>query len=151
MTSMDALHALKKEFPETLKQCYGNITLACAKMGISRKTYYNWWHNDEAFKEECLEADIYAGDFVESKLLKAIGEDNITAIIFYCKTKLRKRGYIEMKEIEQSEKSIQYVITPQDNEIFKAQWLNDVADEVQKQMKILGIKKPELVEEIKNE
>ncbi|MBS0236051.1 MAG: hypothetical protein JSS50_01790 [Proteobacteria bacterium] len=39
-----------------------------------------------------------AADLVESALLKKIDEGNIIAIIFYCKTKLKHRGYTERVE-----------------------------------------------------
>lgn len=96
------LRNIKREFPKTLKDCMGIISTACNKVGIERKTYYNWRENDLKFAMLCDEAIEHTGDFVESKLLKRISEDDTTAIIFYCKTKLKKRGYVE--RIEQTGK-----------------------------------------------
>lgn len=40
------------------------------------------------------------GDLAESKLMMAINEGNLTAIIFYLKTKHKGRGYVEGQEIK---------------------------------------------------
>ncbi len=39
-------------------------------------------------------------DYVESKLFELIEEKNPAAVIFYCKTKLRHRGYVEKLEAD---------------------------------------------------
>ena len=90
----------KKEFIKFLNEAKGIISYACDKIGISRQTYYNWLQNDKKFAEEvevCSERTI---DLVESKLLSAISNDDITAIIFYLRTKGKKRGYVEKTERE---------------------------------------------------
>ncbi len=46
------------------------------------------------------DTQIDALDFMESRLLKAIDKGNVTAIIFYLKTKGKDRGYIEPQEID---------------------------------------------------
>ena len=85
-------------FLSALSDAAGNVSVACKSSGVeSRTTYYRWLQNPdfanaaEAIKDESI-------DYVESKLMKAISEDNITAIIFYLKTQGKKRGYIETTE-----------------------------------------------------
>lgn len=113
----------KKRFIEALKKSRGIISSACESVSMSRQTYYNWIDADADFKAAVDEIQESAIDFVESKLMEKIngvcftgskvtnGEDekNIytlppsdTAIIFYLKTKGKKRGYVEKTEIEHS-------------------------------------------------
>lgn len=92
---------MKKEkirFLENFKQGRGIISYACEKTGISRATYYNWINSDDEFKAACEDVDEAVIDVVESKLLSQINDDNLTAIIFYLKTKGKKRGYVEKVE-----------------------------------------------------
>ena len=88
----------QQNFLKALVDTGGNITAACMKTGIkSRQTVYGWMKN-EAFKAEVEAINEASLDYVESKLMTAIQNDNITAIIFYLKTKGKKRGYIETIE-----------------------------------------------------
>jgi hypothetical protein len=43
------------------------------------------------------------GDIVEAKILSGIREGNTALMIFYAKTKLKNRGYIERQEIESTQ------------------------------------------------
>lgn len=88
----------QKNFLKALEDVGGNIKAACMKSGIkSRNTVYDWMKKPDfkAAVDAINEASI---DYVESKLMTAIQNDNITAIIFYLKTKGKKRGYIETIE-----------------------------------------------------
>lgn len=80
-----------------------NISATCSALNISRQTYYNWLKNDEELKREIEDSTEAVLDNVESKLLSAINDGNMTAIIFYLKTKGKKRGYIERQEITGAE------------------------------------------------
>lgn len=89
---------LKKVYLAAYRQAKGNVTLACMSAGISRTTYYKWRDVDAKFKQECEDIEEEAIDFVENKLLGRINDNDTTAIIFFLKTKGKKRGYVEKVE-----------------------------------------------------
>ena len=90
----------KKNFIEALRNNLGHISNACESANISRKTYYNWIDKDKDFKEDVDHVQDSLLDLAESKLLENIENNENTAIIFYLKTKGKKRGYIEKQEVE---------------------------------------------------
>ena len=90
----------KKNFIEALRNNLGHISNACESANISRKTYYNWIDKDKDFKEDVDHVQESLLDLAESKLLENIENNENTAIIFYLKTKGKKRGYIEKQEVE---------------------------------------------------
>jgi len=89
----------KDRFIELLSNNLGNISATCRQTGIARKTYYNWINKDDKFKsrvDEIIEAQI---DLVENKLMEKIEAGDLTAIIFYLKTKAKHRGWSEKIEV----------------------------------------------------
>jgi len=100
----------KKELLIALENTLGIVSDACKLVNLSRSTYYKYYNQDEQFKADADDVNNIALDFVESKLYKLIGDENITAIIFYLKTKGKKRGYSEKIEIEQEINTIGTVI-----------------------------------------
>lgn len=92
----------KQAMLEALKSSLGNISIACEKVGISRQGYYNWLEQDKDFKFEIdnLSIEERALDFVEGKLFEQIKNGDRTCIIFFLKTKGKKRGYIENGTLE---------------------------------------------------
>lgn len=88
----------KKQFLDALRDGRGIITYACQKVGVSRQAYYKMKEKDEEFAKQVEDINEENIDFVESKLLTAINNEDITAIIFYLKTKGKKRGYVERTE-----------------------------------------------------
>lgn len=104
----------KKEILEALEKYNGIVSTACNNIGLARSTYYTWYNSDPEFKEAVDAIQEVAIDFVESKLMEKINGVRIagakgeiydvppsdTAIIFYLKTKGKKRGYVEKSEIE---------------------------------------------------
>jgi hypothetical protein len=90
----------QERFLKHFDESKGIISLACQKTGITRACYYKWMENDPKFKEKCEEVSEGVIDIVESKLLSAIDDEDTTAIIFYLKTKGKKRGYVERAEYD---------------------------------------------------
>ena len=93
-------YIVKKNLLEALEQSLGIVTTACKIVGCARSTFYKYYKDDQDFKASVDELENLTLDFVESKLHKQIENDNTTATIFYLKTKGKKRGYIERKEVE---------------------------------------------------
>ena len=91
---------VKKNLLEALEKSLGIVTTACKIVGCARSTFYKYYKDDQDFRDSVDELENLTLDFVESKLHKQIENDNTTATIFYLKTKGKKRGYIERKEVE---------------------------------------------------
>lgn len=92
-----------KELVATYEKKAANISATCAALGIDRGTFYNRRRANQELNKmlEAVEEGLI--DFAESKLLQAINEENLTAIIFYLKTKGKNRGYIERQELTGSD------------------------------------------------
>ena len=91
----------KEAVLQALSISYGVITTACQQAGISRETFYRYLKEDQEFKAKAEEMQEIALDFVESKLFDKIKAGDIIAILFYLKTKGKKRGYIEKVMLDQ--------------------------------------------------
>jgi hypothetical protein len=119
VVEMDTIDNRKKAVLDALEEHKGIVSVACRAVDMPRSTFYKWLVEDETFASEVKEIQEVAIDYVEGKLFEKIegvaatqrnGSDgepvvyNIppsdTAIIFYLKTKGKKRGYIEKQEHE---------------------------------------------------
>ena len=91
----------KKElFLKALESNLGNITQACKSANIGRQTYYDWINDDVEFEEQCKNVEESLLDLAEHRLLEKIDKYDTTSIIFFLKTKGKKRGYVEKQEFE---------------------------------------------------
>jgi len=89
----------KKLFLIAFERKACNVTAACKASGISRRQLYAWRKADQEFEAAFLEADEQDLDFTESKLKKAIVNDQGWAICFHLKCKGKKRGWVERQEV----------------------------------------------------
>lgn len=111
----------KKALIESLGRHKGIVSKACVEVGVDRGTFYQYWNNDDEFREKAADAQEIALDHVEGKLHELIDgvtmwdaergiyttAPNVTATIFYLKTKGKKRGYIE-RDTEQVNVNISF-------------------------------------------
>lgn len=65
----------------------GIVSYACSKVGITRRTFYRWLEQYSDFKEEVERIQKERSSSVEDKLLKAIANNNLQAIVFYLKNR----------------------------------------------------------------
>ena len=92
-----------KRFLRAIEGSGGNITVVCQRVGCARDTFMKAMDEHPELKHALYVAEEEFGDLVESKIAKHIKEDNITMTIFYAKTKLKKRGYIESTIIHEGQ------------------------------------------------
>jgi len=100
----------KKRVLKALVKSLGIVTTACKETDISTTQFYHWIKTDEEFKKDVESVGDVALDFAESKLLENIKEQKETSIIFYLKTKGKKRGYIEKTEVDTKVTTVQFAI-----------------------------------------
>ena len=98
----------KENMLKALEKSLGVVTTACKKANVGRRTFYDWLEKDPEFKKAVQEFQDVAIDTVESKLYDLIKEGNVTATIFYLKTKGKKRGEIAHEGVLES-KVIEWV------------------------------------------
>jgi hypothetical protein len=96
----DKSDILKENLLKALEKTMGIVTSACKKAKVSRKTFYEYYKNDPAFKEQVDDVKEIALDFAESKLMQSISNGSDTATLFYLKCKGKSRGYVEKSETE---------------------------------------------------
>jgi len=90
----------KKDLLDALERSLGIVSTACEKVGVDRKTHYNWMKDDPEYKEAVRAIEERTIDFAESHLHALIKDKNPAATIFFLKTKGKNRGYVERQEIE---------------------------------------------------
>jgi hypothetical protein len=73
----------------------GNLSLCAKALGIDRRTLDRWRKRYPELNTMMLDVEEGLLDLTESRLMQSINEGNLTAIIFYLKTKGKQRGYIE--------------------------------------------------------
>lgn len=89
----------KEDLLKALAANSGIVASACRAANVSRMTYYRYYNEDPEFREKAEDVKELQKDFAESLILKKMKEGDTTMIIFYAKTQMKDRGYIERKEI----------------------------------------------------
>ena len=85
---------------QAMEKSLGIVTTACRSVGVSRETHYRWLREDSEYRQSIDSIESMALDLAESKLHQEILNGNTACIIFFLKTKGKKRGYVEKQEVE---------------------------------------------------
>lgn len=96
----DTSDNLKNNMIQAMEKSLCVVSVAAKQAGISRNTHYRWLKEDPEYKSAIEDLDNVTLDFAESKLHGLINEGNVAAIIFFLKTKGKKRGYVERQELQ---------------------------------------------------
>lgn len=99
-TSRTRTQERKRAVIEALNESFGIVTTACINAGIDRSTFYEWVKNDAEFAKAVDDIEDVTLDFVEGKLLQNVKDNDTQSILFYLKTKGKRRGYTERTEIQ---------------------------------------------------
>lgn len=92
-----------------LEKHMGLVTPACKEVGISKKTFYQYYKTDPVFKEDVDELNEVVIDMVEGQLFKNIKKGSERSILFYMKYKGRKRGYTDNLDVTTNGESLNNV------------------------------------------
>ena len=96
-----ALSIKQKAMIKALSENLCNVTKACEIVGIARSMHYQMIDKNGHYKKEVEALNESLIDEAEEILVKRLKESD-TALIFFLKTKGKKRGYSEKQEIELS-------------------------------------------------
>lgn len=99
LTTQNKTAASKEAFLTQLEQSFGLVATTCRKVGISRSTYYKWRKDDSQFADRADEVKELQKDAVEALILKKMKGGDTSMLIFYAKTQMKDRGYVERAEI----------------------------------------------------
>ena len=88
-----------KQMIHEIREAKGILAVAARRLGCTRQTVYNYLQRHQEIKDAYDDANESNIDFVENKLMMAINDGNITAMIFFLKTKGKDRGYVERREV----------------------------------------------------
>ena len=85
---------------KTLTESHGLISVAARKLGVSRATLHAMINKMPTVKEARDDAREALKDFAESKIFEEIKSGNTAMIIFFAKTQMKDRGYVERAELQ---------------------------------------------------
>jgi len=90
---------LAQDAINALKESHGLVSVAAKKLGVSRATLHAMINKMPTVREARDDAKEALKDFAESRIFKEIEAGNTTMIIFFAKTQMKDRGYIERQDV----------------------------------------------------
>lgn len=97
------------------------VQAVCEKTSIGRTTYYRWRNENKEFAkladEAIVDGTLLMNDFVESQLLSAIRDKNMTGIIFWLRS--HHPAYANKVELTTNLRKQDENLTPEQEELIK--------------------------------
>ena len=91
-------HYAEEQIAKVLVATDGFICATAQTLKINRRSVYKYLKRYPALEDVLADARENSLDIAESRLMKAIRADKLTAIIFFLKTQGKSRGYVEKQE-----------------------------------------------------
>ncbi len=88
-----------EEVIKAIEEAKGILADAARKLGCTRRTVHNYVNRYPTVKAVYKDETEKSVDYAEGKLMDLIKAKNVSAIIFFLKTKGKHRGYVERQEI----------------------------------------------------
>jgi hypothetical protein len=85
-----------------LRESLFNVAWVCKQVDIQRRSFLRWRTLDPEFERACTDTQEEIYDEAEVYLQKKIREGDTASLIFFLKTKVKSRGYVETRNIEHS-------------------------------------------------
>lgn len=105
---------------KAIKENYGIVSDAAAKLKITRQCLHNWINNEPELKAAVKEArENELKDLIEGSLIKNIKSGKEVSIIFAAKTLLRDRGYQEQITIKDDSKLQEQINSSSESELLE--------------------------------
>ncbi len=99
-----------KQMVDSINRNYGIVTKVANELGCTTQTVYNYRDKHTSVAIALQDQKNRRDDYVEGKLYKLIDDEHPTAIIFYSKTQMKHRGYVERQELKHDGKlELEYV------------------------------------------
>lgn len=97
-------HVLK-----AVKDSGGVKLLICQRLKCDRGTFDRYLEKDEVIRKAYEDELEELCDVVESKIIQRIKEGSDVMAIFFAKTKMKNRGYVERQEVESTQPVIVHI------------------------------------------
>ena len=111
MAAKKKSHSLTPEKEAALKAFadYGTVAAAMRKVGMARRTWYDWKENDAEFAKLAGDAELAVADDLEEEAIKRAKESSDTLLIFLLKGHKPER-YREKLDVKADLTQTMYVV-----------------------------------------
>lgn len=111
-------NTIKKEFLIEFTKRAGAVYLTCSHLGIPSTTYHYWRLHDPEFHKACAEVRESIKDKMEYSLVKDALEHGGSDRMFYMKTQMKDRGYVERVESTGRDgKDLEFMLNDSDKDL----------------------------------